>query len=243
MAPAAPTSRAWMVEGTELFLRAMRGTSDDALAGPTALPGWTGKHLLAHVAANADALGNLVRWARTGEETPMYSSPEQRNADIADGAQRPVPDLREWVARSAKALAAGIDDLTDEQWEHEVRTAQGRLVPATEIPWMRTREVMIHAFDLSGAVGFRDMPHEFHAALLDDIVDKRSSTADGPALHLEPTDDERRWDVAGAGDPTTVRGLLSQLAAYLSGRQANGLDADGAEGAPDGQVPHLPRWL
>lgn len=237
MAPAAPASRAWMGEGTELFLRAMRGTSDDALAGPTGLPGWTGKHLLAHVAANADALGNLVRWARTGEETPMYSSPDQRNADIEAAAEQPTVDLREWAARSAKTLAADLDDLTDEQWQHEVRTAQGRLVPATEIPWMRTREVMIHAFDLSGAVGFRDMPHEFHAALLDDIVAKRSSAADGPALHLEPTDDERRWAVAGAGDPTTVRGPLSQLAAYLSGRQANGLGADG------GRVPQLPRWL
>lgn len=241
MAPAVEASRAWVKEGTELFLRAMRGTSDDALAGPTALAGWTGKHVLAHVAANGDALRNLVSWARTGEETPMYSSPEQRNADIADGAERPVPDLREWVIRSAKELDASLDGLTDEQWQREVRTAQGRLVPATEIPWMRTREVMIHAFDLSGAVGFRDMPHEFHAALLDDIVAKRSGAGDGPALHFEPTDDERRWDVAGSGDPTTVRGALSQLAAYLSGRQATGLAAGAPEDAD--AVPELPRWL
>ena len=241
MAPAVEASRAWMSEGTELFLRAMRGTSDDALAGPTALPGWTGKHVLAHVAANAEALGNLVTWARTGVETPMYSSPEQRNADIADGAQRPVPDLREWVVRSAKELEADLDGLTEEQWQHEVRTAQGRLVPATEIPWMRTREVMIHAFDLSGTVGFRDMPAEFHAALLDDIVAKRSGSGDGPALHLEPTDDDRRWDVAGTGNPTTVRGPLSQLAAYLSGRQATGLAAGDAADAD--AVPDLPRWL
>ena len=243
MAPAVAASRAWMAEGTELFLRAMRSTSDDALAGPTALAGWTGKHVLAHVAANADALGNLVRWAGTGEETPMYFSPEQRNADIADGAERPVPDLREWVARSAKELEAGLDALTDEQWQHEVRTAQGRLVPATEIPWMRTREVMVHAFDLSGAVGFRDMPHEFHAALLDDIVAKRSSTADGPTLHLEPTDHGRRWDVAGTGNPTTIRGALSQLAAYLSGRQAIGLRASRADEPAGDSVPDLPRWL
>ncbi|MDN5796406.1 MAG: maleylpyruvate isomerase family mycothiol-dependent enzyme [Intrasporangium sp.] len=241
MAPAVEASRAWMGEGTELFLRAMRGHSDDALAGPTALPGWTGKHVLAHVAANADALRNLVRWARTGEETPMYSSPEQRNANIADGAERAVPYLREWVVRSAKELEASLGDLTDEQWHREVRTAQGRLVPATEIRWMRTREVMIHAFDLSGSVGFRDMPAEFHAALLDDIVAKRSGAGDGPALQLEPTDDERRWDVAGKGAPTTVLGPLSQLAAYLSGRQATRLAA-GAPADADA-LPELPRWL
>ena len=240
MAPAAPAARAWMSKGTQLFLRAMRGTSDDALGGPTALPGWTGKHVLAHVAANADALGNLVRWASTGEQTPMYSSPEQRNADIEEGATRPVADLREWVVRSAKELEASLGDLTDEQWQHEVRTAQGRLVPATEIPWMRAREVMIHAFDLSGSVGFRDFPAEFHPALLDDIVAKRSGGGDGPALHLEPTDDERRWDVAGLGEPTTVRGPLSQLAAYLSGRPASGLTTGAPGAAP---IPELPRWL
>lgn len=239
MAPEPQLSRALMEQGTALFLGALDSIGDEQLAGPTGLPGWTGKHVVAHVAANAEALVNLATWARTGEETPMYSSPNQRNADIKSGAARPADELRAWVARSAEALTAALDDLTGEQWQHEVRTAQGRTVPATEVPWMRTREVMIHAVDLGGSVDFAALPSEFHSALVDEIAAKRSTAVDGPALRIQPTDDERRWDVVGLGDPTAVRGPLSELAAYLSGRPATALDTD----RPDGIVPTLPRWL
>lgn len=237
MAPAPGLTRAWIEEGTGLFLKALESLDDDALAAPGTLPGWTGKHVLAHVAANADALGNLARWARTGEETPMYASPEQRDADIESGSRQPATQLRHWVASAAARLADSLDALTPEQWTHEVRTGQGRTVPATEIPWMRSREVMVHAVDLGGVVTFADLPAAFDAALLDEIAAKRAAGPDGPALELAPTDHERTWVVTGAGDPTTVRGPLAELTAYLSGRPATGLHADG------GTVPTLPRWL
>lgn len=239
MAPEPALSRDLMQQGTVLFRKALDSVTDDQLAQPTALPGWTGKHVVAHVAANAEALVNLATWARTGEETPMYSSPEQRGADIESGATRPAGELREWVARSAESLSSSLADLTEQQWLREVRTAQGRTVPATEVPWMRTREVMIHAVDLGGAVSFAELPREFHLALVDEIVARRSGGADGPSLHLQATDEQRHWDVAGLGDPTTVRGPLSELAAYLCGRPATGLEAKNA----DGTIPTLPRWL
>ncbi|GAA2154035.1 maleylpyruvate isomerase [Humibacillus xanthopallidus] len=236
MSPSHAQALGWMHEGTELFLKALESLDDETLGAPGPLPGWTGKHVVAHVAANAEALGNLVHWASTGEETPMYSSPEQRNADIDAGSQRPVDDLRRWPAASAGRLAESLNTLAPEQWAREVRTAQGRTVPATEIAWMRSREVMVHAVDLGGAVTFADLPAAFDAALLDDVAAKRSTGADGPALVLAPVDDDRTWAVAGAGRPATVRGPLAQLTAYLSGRPATGLHAD------DG-VPTLPRWL
>jgi maleylpyruvate isomerase len=237
MAPAPDLTLIWLHEGTELFLKALESVDDGALGARSTLPGWTGKHLVAHVAANADALGNLARWARTGEETPMYSSPERRDADIEAGSRQPATQLRHWAASSAARLAASLEALTPEQWTHEVRTAQGRTVPATEIPWLRAREVMVHAVDLGGTVAFADLPAAFDGALLDDITVKRSAGAEGPALHLTPTDDERTWAVAGGGHPTTVRGPLAELTAYLSGRPATGLHADG------GVLPTLPRWL
>lgn len=228
---------AWMQDGTALFGKALESLDDAALAQAGTLPGWTGAHVVAHVAANAEALRNLARWARTGEETPMYSSPEQRDTGIRAGARRPAAELREWVAASAARLAESLAELTGDQWQHEVRTAQGRTVPATEIPWMRSREVMVHAVDLGGVVTFADLPAGFEAALLDDIAARRSSSPEGPALELVATDHEGRWAVTGAGHPATVRGPLAQLTAYLSGRAASGLRADGTD------IPTLPRWL
>ena len=62
---------AWVAHGTRLFTEQVAGLDEQSISAPSILPGWTRKHLVAHVAANADALGNLVRWARTGERTPM----------------------------------------------------------------------------------------------------------------------------------------------------------------------------
>ncbi|MFK5633124.1 MULTISPECIES: maleylpyruvate isomerase family mycothiol-dependent enzyme [unclassified Ornithinimicrobium] len=240
MAPPLERSRAWMAQGTTVLDQALAGTEDDTLLGPTRLAGWTGRHLLAHLAANADALRNLAAWARTGVETPMYSSPEQRNADIEAGAVRPVGELREWYAVSAAALAADLDGLDERQWQHPVRTAQGRTVAATEVPWMRAREVMVHAVDLGTGVQFTDLPEGFLHDLLDDVVPKRSSTPDHPPLTLREEAGGRTWQVASPGpDAPEVTGTAAQLAAYVSGR-ADGSALVTADGAPS---PTLPPWL
>ncbi|MFF6638558.1 maleylpyruvate isomerase N-terminal domain-containing protein [Streptomyces althioticus] len=167
-------ARAWVRTGTELLLDAVAGLDEDAFAAPSVLPGWTRKHLVAHVAANADALGNLVHWASTGEETPMYASAEERAAGIAKGPALRADELRSWLTDSAQKLAAGLDGLTEEQWQRQVVTAQGRTVPATELPWMRAREVCVHAVDLgTGVVTFADLPKGFLTALVAEIRAKR----------------------------------------------------------------------
>ncbi|MGV9292918.1 maleylpyruvate isomerase family mycothiol-dependent enzyme [Amycolatopsis sp. NPDC003676] len=181
-------SRKWVAFGTELFL-----THATDLSGPSALPGWTRKHLAAHVAANADALGNLVHWARTGERTPMYTSPEQRNADIEAGSQRSEAQLTSWLQGSARSFASGMASLTPEQWQTEVVTAQGRTVPASEIPWLRAREVCVHAVDLGTGLTFADLPEAFLSALVAEIQAKR-------------------------GLDTVPDGPLPDVAAYLAGR-------------------------
>ena len=133
-------------EGTEIFLAVLASLADDGRPGPPPCrvdrqaPGRPRRRQRRR-AAQPRPLG------RTGEETPMYSSPEQRDADIEAGATRPAAELRDWVA-PAPRRSRRTSALDDEQWARQVRTAQGRTVPATEIPWMRAREVMVHAVDL-----------------------------------------------------------------------------------------------
>ncbi|MFF4966110.1 maleylpyruvate isomerase N-terminal domain-containing protein [Streptomyces sp. NPDC001037] len=176
-------ARAWARAGTELLLDAAAGLDEAALHAPSTLPGWSRGHVVAHVAANADALGNLVHWAATGERTPMYASAEERAAGIAKGGTLSAGELRSWLTASADKLAAGLDGLTDEQWRREVVTAQGRTVAATELPWMRAREVCVHAVDLgTGVVAFADLPRGFLAALVEEIRGRRGLTGlpEGP---------------------------------------------------------------
>ncbi|MET8307104.1 maleylpyruvate isomerase N-terminal domain-containing protein [Micromonospora sp. NPDC005173] len=172
----------WVEHGTELFATQVAALDEQAMTEPSALPGWTRKHLVAHVAGNADALGNLVRWARTGERTPMYSSMDQRNADIESGPQLSAARLAAWTNGSARDLAVAMDALTTDQWRAEVVTAQGRSVAATEIPWLRAREICVHAVDLGTGLTFADLPDGFLSALVEDIQAKRGlvGVPDGP---------------------------------------------------------------
>lgn len=176
------TTRGWMDQSTQIFLDTLRGLSDRDLKASTHLPGWSRRHLVAHVHFNAEALRRLLAWARTGNETPMYAGTEQRNAEIERGATLRANDLRELVETSAHALADDMDTMPAEAWSHEVVTAQGRTVPATDIPWMRTREVAVHCLDLDVGLGFGDLPPDLITALCVDVVRKRASEDEGAAL-------------------------------------------------------------
>jgi maleylpyruvate isomerase len=224
---------AWMNDGTQKLLADVAALPDEALTAPTALPGWTRGYLLAHIAANSEALRNLVHWARTGEERRMYASPEQRDAGIAKGAQLPAAQLRAWLKSSAQALAADLDAMPEHAWDAKIMTAQGLTRSASEIPWMRDREVYIHAIDLNAGTVWADLPAEFLAALLDDVTTRRSAKGGGPALALAATDTGHTWDVAGVGAPIPVSAPLADLAAYLTGRPAPELKT----------APALPAWL
>jgi maleylpyruvate isomerase len=222
----APPARAWADAGTRLLLRDLERLTDADLDQPCALPGWSRRQLLAHVASNAEAIGRLLTWARTGVETPMYASPAERNAAIESGATR--SDLRRWVAFSAAELAEKASAMPATAWAAEVVTAQGRVVPASETWWMRARETCIHAIDLGVGTTFSDLPDEFLAALLDDIAGWRSSRP-GPAVLL--TTPHTRHVITGDGTPVPVDLPLATAAAWLAGRHH------------EVGLPTLPSWL
>ncbi|MGW6742886.1 maleylpyruvate isomerase family mycothiol-dependent enzyme [Streptomyces sp. NPDC055025] len=221
----------WAAEGTGLFLAAMDGLGDDGLGLPTALPGWTRRHLLAHVAANAEALGRLVSWARTGSPCPMYASPEQRADEIERGSHLSADELRAWVLSAARALEAAFATMPESAWAAQVVTARGRTVPAAEVPWLRAREVAVHAVDLDAGMDFDDLPTGFCRALTDDVVRSRATRLEGPALRLTATDIRASWTVMGEDEPIRVTAPVARLAAWLTGRERQT------------GLPVLPAWL
>jgi maleylpyruvate isomerase len=228
----------WVADGTRLLLAGLSRLGEAELDGPTLLPGWNRRYLLSHLANNAGALRNLLHWARTGEERRMYASGDQRAADIAAGATAPAAQLRSLVESSAQALRADLDTMPLEAWSAQVITAQGLTRYATEIPWMRVREVYIHAVDLDAGTSFGDLPASFLSALLDDIAARRSTVGSSPALSLTAADTGATWQVKGEGDPVPVAAPLAPLAEWLAGRPVAGLlDTSGAP------VPDLPAWL
>lgn len=220
---------AWTEAGSRVFFDQLATVPDSAFREPSTLPGWTTAHLVAHVGYNAKALSRLVHWARTGEETPAYDSPDARNAEIDKGAELPAAALRELVREADAQLLADFAELT--AWDAKVRNPQGKPISASEVPWLRTREMWIHTVDLGTGVRFEDFPGGLVDALITDIIGLRQSRADGPALALHPSDREREWRVDIAGEEAAVvRGTAAELCRWLAGR--GGLDA-----------PELSRWL
>lgn len=239
----------WMCTGHALFATATTRLAEQEFSAPSILPGWTRKHLVAHVAANADALDNLVHWAATGISTPMYTSRDERNAGIEKGAAMTVAELTDWLLASAQSLENAMSRLTEKQWNHEVVTVQGRTLPATELPWLRSREACVHVVDLGLDTGFADLPEDFLTVFCEEVVDKRTASGAGPAVVLEavastgpaehwalPGDGTAQSSAMGTGSPL-VAGPLAEVAAYLTGRAHSLVAADGTP------APELPAWL
>jgi maleylpyruvate isomerase len=219
----------WMREGTTHLLAVVDKLTDGEFSAPSALPDWTRAHVVGHLARNAEALSRLAAWARTGVETPMYADREQRAAEIESSAALPPATLREDLAATAATLDDDLAALTPAQWQAQIRSALGRAIPAAEVPWMRIREVWLHAVDLGAGVD--DLPAGVVDLLLDDVSTALSGKEDCAALVLAPTDRDRTWTLGGPDATETVGAPAAEIAGWLTGRVS----------APD--RPALPRWL
>jgi maleylpyruvate isomerase len=229
---------AWTGDGAAHLRGLMMRMGEDAFAAPSALPGWSRAHVLTHVARNADAMINLLTWARTGVRTPAYSSREQRDADIEAGARRAAVEIRADVVDSSDRLAHVVRAMPESAWSAHVQNAQGRDLIATDIPWLRAREMWIHAVDLDVGASFADMPAPMVAVLLTDVARSMGEKPDCPALRLTAPDGSV-WEIGDQAAATTITGPAAGLAAWLLGR-SKGRDLRSSGGR---KLPALPRWL
>jgi maleylpyruvate isomerase len=224
--------------GTSYFRRALSRLPDDRFDEASLLPGWSRRHIVAHVGYNARAIARLVTWAATDLETPMYSSPEARAAEIESGATQRPDALRSLAEHAAVDLDVRWRDLPDNRWAHQVRTAQGRVVPVAETLWMRSREVWLHAVDLDTGGRVSDIPPDVLARLLSDVVGmwRKRQELDGLAVSSEGPCGPIRL---GAADATSeVTGSLPDVVAWATGRNS----APGSL-AWTGGPRRAPRWL
>ncbi|MGW9111711.1 maleylpyruvate isomerase family mycothiol-dependent enzyme [Microbacterium sp. NPDC055683] len=230
-----------MRRGQAYFARKLSELRDDDFDAPSLLPGWTRRHLVAHVGFNARAVARLVDWAATGVENPMYTSDRQRAEEIAFGATLPVEALRNLAAHAAVHLNVEWRDLPVDRWTTQVRTAQGRIVPVSETVWMRTREVWIHAVDLANGARVADFPAELHDRLLADLIAvwRRKRGPEDRDIVLKPTDRAAVYRVLEAfDDPIQVSGTASEIVGWGIGREPRG-----ARAADGSALPAAPTWL
>src|SRR6185436_14326691 len=116
-------------------------------------------------------------------------------------------------------------------WTARVRSALGRTIPAAEVPWMRIREVWLHAADLGSDPLFGEIPDSVVDLLLDDVCANLSGKDGCPSVTVAPADRNTVWRL-GSGDPgLTARGRATELVGWVTGRW------------PRLDLPPLPGWL
>ncbi|WP_458117348.1 maleylpyruvate isomerase family mycothiol-dependent enzyme [Arthrobacter sp. D2-10] len=230
--------------GTAFFARKLNELSDAELDGESLLPGWTRRHVVAHVGYNARAIARLVEWAATGVERPMYPSPEARNREIEFGATLSPIALRNLFDHSAIHLNVEWRDLPADAWHNKVRTAQGRVVPGEETVWMRTREVWMHAVDLNNGASYTDIPEPVLARLLEDITGAWHTRGTDVGLLIKVSGTDLTFGDVTANKPRIVTGPLPAIVQWAAGR-GNGEIAAFARRTSDDNIDisPAPRWI
>lgn len=218
---------------------------DEHVLAPSALPGWTRGHVLTHLARNADALVNLLSWARTGVETPMYPSRQVRDEEIETGAGRPAAEQRADVADSQARFMAAAAEMTDADWRATVRFGgDHREGTADLVPWLRLVEVELHHVDLDVGYTPAHWAVPFVSRQLARTVEDRRLRDDTPPMTLRATDDDVEYTLGQDGP--VVSGPQAALLAWLTGRSPGaGLSVhpDDGSGAPTGgSLPALAPW-
>jgi maleylpyruvate isomerase len=236
-AAAAAELSARLEDATQRLLRTAAGLTDDQAREPSLLPGWSRGHVLTHLARNADALRNLLIWARTGVVTPMYATPGERDEKIEAGAGRPAAVLLADLTDSASGFAAEAARLNGAEWAAEVKGPGGKTDAAWYVVWRRLSEAEIHHVDLGAGYLPADWPAEFAAQRLTTTASD-FQRPDCPRVTLRADDSAAVYEI-GTGNgsaPLTVTGPTRQVLAWLIGR------SDGADlvADPAGPLPPLP---
>ncbi|WP_265517309.1 maleylpyruvate isomerase N-terminal domain-containing protein [Nitratireductor luteus] len=223
-AAAAPVRQLdWARRGTAYFARLLNELSDADLDAPSALPGLSRRHIIAHIGYHARILSEVVAWARNGRKEPLPRVAQVASGDVELGATLPSRALRYLFDHSEVHLNVEWRDLSDADWDACVEDAAGRRLALRKTPEIRARALWLHAVDLNSGGRFADMPSDFIDAL---IRDHAAAWSGRTSILLSPTDRQEPIEF-GKAPETRLMGQAADMARWLSGRGARGLRADG----------------
>jgi maleylpyruvate isomerase len=236
-----------------------RALDDAGLAGPSALPGWSRSHVLAHVTAIGEAMARQAELAAHGELVEVYDGGAAgREAGIQAGARRSVAEHVSALASLAERLDAAWPAAGSPGWDARVTYRDGTVVDALVAWW---REVRIHAVDLDAGIALDTWPRALGLHLLDflgdrladdvvvDLADEPTRLRTGPGglrLATEPGVPPHTGTPVGS-DPgidaraVVVRSRLTDVAAWLAGRTPDAEPVAHRAGAPV-SLPEIGPW-
>lgn len=225
-----------ILHATARYLGALTVLDESALAAPSALPGWTRAHVVAHLSRNADAFARVLVRAAAGEPASMYDSPESRDHDIEETVRaydaRGLVEDAQASSRRLEDAAASYDGPADATYTRLPGEAAA-LPVGTVVPRRRT-ELEVHHADLLLDYRPAEWPEDFSRDLVGRRMDELG--LDGPSMVLSSTDVDGLWKL-GSGPGPEITGTVGDLAWWLVGR-------GGGTGlvSSTGELPQIAKW-
>ncbi|MET1036455.1 MAG: maleylpyruvate isomerase family mycothiol-dependent enzyme [Arthrobacter sp.] len=231
-----PALTAFVREAVDGLRSAIGSLEGAAMAEPSALPGWTRAHVVAHVDGVSRAIARQLEHARRGTRVGFYDGGmEGRNERIALGALMAPAKLAERALEGLDLLERALGDVPDDGWDALTSfRGEGTVRDCVLGAW---REALIHTADLGLGAGPVDWPSEFSRHLFDFLSVRLPA---GTRVVLQPTG--RPPVVLGTGrDSTVITGMEFDLAAWIAGREPSG-PIRATASADASELPALGPW-
>ncbi|MDR6416354.1 maleylpyruvate isomerase family mycothiol-dependent enzyme [Pseudarthrobacter sulfonivorans] len=211
--------------------------SDEDIKAPSALPGWTRGHVLAHLQGISNAMARQLEHAAHGETVELYDGGQDgrdKAIEIAAGHSTDAhrADLNAGLDRALRAFDS-LDGGAG--WQAPIAYRGGVVLDGGLALW---RELVIHTADLNAGLGPETWSRQFCEHLFDFLA---ARVAPGDKLVVQPLA-LPPIALGDGGRSTVISGMITDIAAWLAGREPS-LGSLRASAAADGvDLPELLPW-
>ncbi|SEJ26952.1 maleylpyruvate isomerase [Arthrobacter sp. yr096] len=223
-------------KAADTVTRLLSKLEESSVAEPSELPGWTRGHVLAHLAGISNAMARQLEYARRGETVELYDGGmDGRTKAIELAAGHSLAQHTESVKTAVGSAIAAFDALGPDDWQAHIAYRDGIVFDGGLALW---RELTIHASDLRLGFGPETWSRPFCEHLISFLAARVPETY---KLVLQPTG-LPQLSIGSGGTSIAITGMLTDIAAWLAGREPS-LGSLRATAAADGvELPELLPW-
>lgn len=216
--------------------RLLAKMDDSSVTGPSELPGWSRGHVLAHLTGIANAMARQLEYARRGEQIELYDGGmEGRTKAINLAAGHSLAEHTASVTTAVESAVAAFDALEPGDWQARISYRDGTVLDGGLALW---RELTIHAADLGLGFGPETWSRPFCEHLFGFL---EARVPREYRFVLQPTG-LPPLTLGSGGTSIAITGMLTDIAAWLAGREPS-LGSLRATAAADGvDLPELLPW-
>lgn len=210
--------------------------ADADMTAPSALPGWTRGHVLAHITGIANAMARQLEYAARGEMVDIYDGGyEGRTKAIEMAAGHGLAEHRADLAAALGRALRAFDALDSSAWSTRISYRGGEVLDGGLALW---RELVIHASDLDVGRGPESWSRSFCEHLFDFLT---ARVPEDQRFVLQPLG-LPALSIGSGVRSTEINGMITDIAAWLAGREPS-MGSLRATAAADGvELPELWPW-